>query len=241
MYKMFLGMAFASVLLSAQALASVVTLPMGIQSNLTQMQIESWGWSECSRSDAIGSTSMQSVLNACDSGSHLMMALWDESLGLYGIAGAGDFNVVTAVTFDNHSSDSNVSVLNNWSNGLNWYRTSGYGSWGFTSIASVALFNADINLRNGLRDYSAQGTSTSEQMLGEAARGLSYHVNQSGNLNRGWAYNVTGNDHTYIGMADQRVFFTATVVPVNPVPAPQSFMLLGIAVLALAGLRARVR
>lgn len=185
--KLFKRIGFVIFFATASNQAFAAVIPSGIQSDLTLAQIQSWGWTECSRSDANTITSTSGVINACNSGTHLMMALWDSSKGLFGIAGAGEFDVVTAITYDNYFSasyggfsDDDATSLNNWSNGLNWYRTAGYGSWGFTTISSVALYSADINLNNGLNDYSFAGNSISELDLGDLAKGLSFHISGNG-------------------------------------------------------------
>lgn len=201
-------------LMGASSLVSAAIIPSGIQANLSQATIESWGFNECSRTGASETASTASVISNCSTGTHLMMAAWDASLGMYGIAAVGDFDTVTRVTFTNYNDDSNYNVLDNWSNGVNFYRTAGYGSWGFTDSISVALNSADINLINGLSNYSSAGTTTSELSTGVAARGLSWHVNANGggDLSSGWTYNATGyNNQSLYQIGDQRVFFTATV------------------------------
>lgn len=222
--KKVIGMA----IMAACGIASAATMPSGIQTNVSQAQVSNWGWTECSRTGATQAVSMATVLSACQ-GSYLAMGVWDASANAYGVVGMGEWDVVSKILYADHTGDDR-GTTQNWSNGLNWYRTATYGSWGFTTAKETALNTADTNLYNGLNNpYS---TGTVETTL---AAGLSFHVN-NGNLTSGWAFNATGLNHTDMTPSDQRVFWVANVAAV---PEPTSIALFGLGALALMRRRSR--
>lgn len=221
------------ILISGAANAGII--PVGIQTNLTQATIDNWGWTECGRSSASSSSNtIQTVVNSC-SGEYTMMAAWDASLNVYGIAAAGKTGVVTNNTFANSNDEQNFLKLDNWSNGVNFYKTAGYGSWGFTSIDSVYLNSADINLYGPRRGEG--GTQTSEIETGKDAIGLSWHVSSATQFGAGWGYNATGGDNDWMPISysgDQRVFFTTNKIDV---PEPSTLAIFALGMIGLASRR----
>ena len=214
----------AGLALPLAAQAGVV--PTGIQAGVSTATVAGWGWKECHRSAANGITAISGVLDACQ-GTHLMMG-YASTADKYDILGAGTYAAVTKITYDDSNSDNGGTTLDNWSNGLNFYRTAGFGSWGFTTNTKTELNSADIFLLNGLQQQSGQ-------VEGELSKGLSFHV-YDGNFTSGWLYNLTGND--YMPMWDgQRVFLSYTEQSAD-VPEPGILVLIGIG-LAGAGLARR--
>lgn len=213
--RIFLGLVLG---LSASFSANASVIPYGIQSNVSDATVASWGWTECHRSDAKAISS--SDMSACN-GDYIMMGAWDASLGAYGVVGAGETSIVTAITYDTHDDDDVDPTLNNWSNGLNWYRTASWGSWGFTTIGETALNSADLLLQNGANAFSHEAGSDAGGIL---AAGLSWHISSSGDFTTGWAYNSDGsNFNSLFSDGDQRVFWT---ININEVPEPSSLALL---------------
>lgn len=215
-----------SLLTFASVQAGVI--PAGIQTNVSTATVAGWDWSECSRTGAMAAANTASIVSSCN-GQYVAMGIWSASLGVYGVVGMGTFAAVTAVTYQDHQGDNNGTVQN-WSNGLNWYRTGAfgnYGSWGFTTAAETALASADLNLQDGLQ--SEDGAGTIETTL---AQGVSFHLGFDGNFQEGWCYNPTGNDFTCMVAGDERVFWTTNATQ-NSVPEPTSLALIA---LSLAGL-----
>lgn len=203
-------------------------IPVGIQTDVAESTVIDWGWTECSRTSANESASLSGVLSACD-GDFLMMAAWDASKNAFGILGAGLTNIVSAITYTDSNSDNGGTTLNNWSNGINFYRTANFGSWGFTSNSLTELNSADILLLDGLQSQSGQVES-------ELSRGLSWHIN--GDIfGAGWAYNGTGNNFTGIyDSGDQRVFYTLSR-QIESVPTPATFTIFMLGLITLPFLR----
>lgn len=228
-----IAFAFSATLLSSAATAGVI--PFGIQTNVSDATISSWGWTECHRSSARSwGTATSSVANSC-TGDYIMMGAWDASKGAYGVVGAGEANAVTTFTHANYHSDNANGYLDNWSNGLNWYRTEGQGSWGFTTIDQTALNSADILLLNGAYNYHYHA---GREAIDNLAKGLSFHANGNGNFGGGWAYNPDGNSWTSLyDYADQRVFWTMT----TEVSEPASFAILGLGLMGLGVVRRRMK
>lgn len=226
-------LAVSSITLAALMMspAQAGVIPFGIQTNVTNATVSSWGWTECARSSSTGNAAVAPILSACNLG-YMAMGVWDASLGAYGVIGIGVRDMVTAITYADSNGD-NSGTVQNWSNGLNWYRTASSGSWGFTTSSQTALNTADINLVNGLQNEDSIGTNEIE-----LAAGLSLHLDAAGNFHNGWAYNPDGNNFTHIYDAgDQRVFWTTNAVA-NPVPTSSTVAILGLG-LALLGISRR--
>lgn len=211
--------AAASLALPLFAHAGVV--PVGVQANISTATTTGWGWTECHRSGANTGVAINTILNACK-GDYLMMGFARDAT-TYAILGAGAYEVVTRIT----QQGSGYATLNNWSNGLNFYRTNGGGSWGFTTNSNVYLNSADVFLGNGLQNYSVGREAT-------AARGLSFHSNGS-SLTNGWGYNPTGAAFALMS-GGQRVFLTYTE---TQVPEPGVLLLLALGAAGFAAARRR--
>ena len=184
-------------------------IPVGIQSNVSAATVASWGWTEIHRSGGTATVNISSIISAA-TGDYLMMGVWDKIAGKYAILGAGATSVVTAITYASYTSDDGGTTLNNWSNGINFYRTAGTGSWGFTSNNLTQLDVADILLLDGMNSLYGQAET-------ELSKGLSFHSFGS-DLFVGWGYNTSGNSFSFITENTERVFFTTN----SPVPEPAS-------------------
>ncbi len=209
-----------SIAMSSSAVYGAI-IPFGLQSNVSQATVNSWGWTEIHRS-GVFQTTPEAAIVAAATGNYLMMGVWDTTTQLYEILGAGATSAVTAITYSSHTSDNNGSYNPNWSNGLNFYRTATSGSWGFTTNSVTDLWSADWFLNNGLQ--SSNGNTETE-----LSRGLSFHTD-GGMLTAGWAFNDTGSNFQGMNNSQQRVFFTANVSAV-----PESGATLVLLSLALAG------
>lgn len=221
---------FSLLLMLGGAQAGVV--PAGIQIDVTNATIAGWGWTECSRTNALTPASTATVVSGCN-GEYVAMGIWDASRSVYGVVGMGTFAAVTAVTYQDFRGDDNGTVQN-FSNGLNWYRTGSGGlggSWGFTTAAETALNSADINLLDGLNSFD--GVGTVETTL---SKGVSFHLGQAGDFENGWCYNGTGNNFTCMGTGDQRVFWTTSATQ-GSVSEPASLALVGLALLGAGAVR----
>lgn len=228
--------AIAALGITVAALGHAATVPVGLQANVSAATVSGWGFTACASSPGLGSLDMATVLAACQ-GDYLAMAVRNVQTGDYAIFGAGEWNTVTRVVYTDRNGDNDINTrLNNWSNGLNFYRTSGQGSWGFTTIDRTALNSADILLQDGQTDFS-QYCACIPEAPGALAKGLSWHVDGSGDLFGGWAFNTTGNNYVFIDWSYERVLLVADAP--SSVPEPASLAVVGAALLAAAGARRR--
>ena len=214
----------STLMISSASYADVI--PYGIQTNVSDAQIVDWGWSECHRSTSNAGVAESTVTNNC-AGGYLARGIWDESRGEYGVIGVGLYDVVTDQTYTDFHGDG-TGTVQNWSNGLNWYRTVISGSWGFTTSGQTALNTADVNLQNGLNSYDTVGTIETD-----LAAGLTFHTN-GGYIQAGYAYNPDGYTFTRLTDEDQRVFWA-----VNEVPTPAAVWLFGSGLIGLIGIARR--
>lgn len=212
----------AAASLALPLIAQAGVIPSGIQSNITTATTTSWGWTECHRSGAGASVAISTIMTACK-GDYLMMG-YTTNATTYAILGAGAYGVVTKIT----QPGTGYANLNNWSNGLNFYRTSGNGSWGFTTNSHVYLSSADVFLSGGLQNYAAGAETV-------AARGLSFHANGP-SVTSGWGYNLTGAQFVSMSNPGQRVFLTYTE---TKLPEPGVLLLLALGAAGFAASRRR--
>ncbi len=127
-----IALACVAMIFATTGQAHAGMIPSGLQSNISQATLDSWGWTEISRSPSYDTLSEATIVSAA-TGDYLMMGVWDTVAQHYSILGAGETSAVTAITYQNSDSDNNGNYNPNWSNGLNFYRTLAYGSWGFTT------------------------------------------------------------------------------------------------------------
>ncbi len=211
-----------AVLIAIAGQVQAGVIQYGLQSDVSQATLDSWGWTEIHRSPA-GDSRSEAAIVAAATGDHLMMGVWDIAAQRYAILGAGETSKVTSITYADHVSDNAGNYNPNWSNGLNFYRTTTNGSWGFTTNTVTDLYSADIFLLNGLQ-------ASNGNVEAELSKGLSFHT-WEGSFTAGWAYNVTGNSWqaTHAG-GFERVFFTtnADVPGTVAVPEPSSIAVFGI-------------
>lgn len=216
-----LSKSIAAAALALPLLAHAGVVPSGIQSNISTATTTGWGWTECHRSTANTGVAINTILTACK-GDYLMMG-YASNATTYAILGAGAYDIVSRIT----QQGTGYANLDNWSNGLNFYRTNGNGSWGFTTNANVYLQTADLFLNNGLQSHPSGREAV-------AAQGLSFHSNGA-NLTTGWGYNVTGAAYAAMSTG-QRVFLTYTE---NTVPEPGVLLLLALGAAGFTAARRR--
>ncbi len=225
--KFFFGV--LTLILANSAFASVI-LPAGMQTNVTQATVDSWGWSECHRSGTNTYVSQASVHSAC-SGEYVAMAIWDADESNYGVVAAALAGSVLSYNAITYQDDDSVSgPFGTYDNGVYWYQTSGSGSWGFSTTGQTALHTADVNLDNGINQYDSYGVQETI-----AAAGLSFHVRGAG-LSGGWAWNETGYDHEYMHTRDSRVFWAFDV---ESVPEPSVIALFAAGLFGIGVARVR--
>jgi hypothetical protein len=165
-------------------------LPYGIQSNVTADTVKDWGWSECYHlSSTYGDSINNTILPRC-AGDYLMMGFFDKRTNTYAILGGGEYSVVTSFVEASLELNSPPKELDNWSNGLNFYRiqTSLRSAWGFTTNSKIKMYAYyDMFLYN---DYSS-----GEYNNGHPSTGLSLAASvHPGSIDRGGIYNINGYD-----------------------------------------------
>lgn len=211
---------------------SAGAIPVGLQANVSAATVASWGFTPCASTPANGSGLLASTVATACQGDYVAMAVRDTRTTTYQIFGAGEYDVVTKITYaDYGSDDAGGSRLNNWSNGLNFYRTAGFGSWGFTTIDRTSLNSADILLVDGINNF---GFGASEDTV--AAAGLSFHLDGNAAFMQGWAFNTTGYNYTSVYESWQvREFLVASAPRDAELPEPGMPAVVAAALLA-AGL-----
>lgn len=212
-----LALIACALLFNASHVASAAIIPVGIQAGVSQTELNSWGWTEIHRSRASDNSSTGSLLSRA-AGDYLMMGVWDRSLREYAILGAGETSIVTAITAGHYTQAR--GALNNWSNGINFYRTSSTGAWGFTSNDSIYLNTFDIVLNNGSNQYGNAND------IGDPARGLSFYTHNQTAFGGSGSYNPSGVNLVYLNSTRyERVFFTASADAPATAPEPASLLI----------------
>lgn len=182
--------------LALPSLSHAGYLPYGLQSNVSADTVSGWGWSQCYRSKRSYSASIsQTILPACV-GDYLMLGLYNDRTKTYAVLGAGDFDIVSAFAGSNTTlTANNVQALDNWSNGLNFYRATQYaalqgitiGQWGFTTSSVVSLYmNQNILLANGYYWNESSG--------GAPSAGLNF-ATVDDSIAHAVYYNTNGNNY----------------------------------------------
>lgn len=200
----------AAALTAGAAHAAVV--PVGVQTNVSVAQVQSWGWTTCYQGNYYDYASIAGIKSSC-AGNYVMMA--DKNYGStnYSILAAASFADVFTNTGDWNN---NTHVAN----GSQWYYSDNW-SIGYTSLGSPVYRNScDIALYGY---YVAQPTV-----------GSCWHTG-GGNLNWGWGFNA-GNGW----QSTQERFFLVSNGPTQ-VPEPGSFALLGLGLLGLAAARKSIK
>jgi hypothetical protein len=203
---------------STSSFVQAALIPFGLQSGVTQAELDTWGWTEIHRSSSIVSVAESPIVTAADQ-EYLMMGVWDDNANIYAILGAGETSAVTAIT---SSSYTDVESTNP-SNGLNFYRTSTEGAWGFSTNVDTDLHSADRFLSHAPGETSV-------------SKGLSF-ASKNGSLDAvGYGFNATGSDFTELdNNRYERVFFKA-----NSIPEPTSFVMFGITLLGFSRRRRQI-
>lgn len=211
--------------------ASAEYIPYGLQTNVTQSTLDSWGWTEIHRSGTDTTVSTAPIIAAA-TGQYLMMGVWDNMAQVYTVLGAGETSNVLAITYFDHTSDDYENYNPNWSNGLNFYRTEEEGAWGFTTndVTQIGPFY-DRFLSNGIssRDGNYEGPQLST--------GMSLPTSTQAEISSGGVFGVYNGTGTNYRKTEtdryERVFFTTAPLAT---PLPSSLLLAGIGALGMGTL-----
>ncbi len=114
-------------------------VPYGVQTNIVESTVDTWGWSSChteTKNTSASSTVTQIKANCVDD--YTMMGLFNVSTNSYEVLAAANTSVVFAETPGVYRTF--ISDSTNQDNGVNWYLydnpASVYGGWGFASVGT---------------------------------------------------------------------------------------------------------
>lgn len=208
--KLLKSLIAAAALTAGAAQAGVV--PVGVQTNVSVAQVQSWGWTTCYQGNAYDYTSFASIKASC-AGNYVMLADKNYNSSTFSILAAASFADVFTNTGDTNAGKHTA-------NGAEWYYSDNW-SIGYSALGNnVNRYSCDTNLAGW---YSAAPTVGSCWHTWGAA------------LSSGWGYNTgSGWQNT------QERHFLVSNGP-SEVPEPGSFALLGLGLLGLAAARKSIK